>query len=197
MTDREITGVILAGGLARRMGGVDKGLQLLAGRPLVAHVAERLAPQVGRLLINANRSHGEYAALGYPLLADDIPDFAGPLAGLHVALGACTTPLVVTVPCDSPFLPGDLVARLLAGMLAAGADLAIARAAGRQHPVFCLCRKSLQPQLATYLNGGGRRVAQWCAGMGAVEVDFDDQPAAFRNFNTLDELSGATEIPNA
>lgn len=196
MKHQDITGVILAGGLARRMGGVDKGLQLLAGRPLVAHVAERLAPQVGHLLINANRSHADYAALGYPLLSDDIPDFAGPLAGLHVALGACTTPLVVTAPCDSPFLPADLVGRLLAGLQAAGADLAIARAAGRQHPVFCLCRKSLQPQLAAYLNQGGRRVAQWCAEMGAVEVDFDDQPTAFQNFNTLDELCGAAENPH-
>ena len=197
MKHRDITGVILAGGLARRMGGVDKGLQLLAGRPLVAHVAERLAPQVGSLLINANRSHGAYAALGYPLLVDDIPDFAGPLAGLHVALGANATPLVVTVPCDSPFLPTDLVSRLLAGLHAAGADVAIARSAGRQHPVFCLCRKTLQEPLAAYLNGGGRRVAQWCAEMGAVEVEFDDQPGAFRNFNTLDELSAQPGNTNA
>jgi len=190
MSRRDITGVILAGGLARRMGGVDKGLQLLAGRPLVAHVAERLAPQVGALLINANRSHVEYAALGYPLLADEIPDFAGPLAGLHAALVASTTPLVVTVPCDSPYLPLDLVGRLHVALLQKGADLAIARAAGRVHPVFCLCRTSLAPQLASFLGGGGCRVMQWCGEMGGVEVDFDDQPAAFSNFNTLDDLAG-------
>lgn len=190
MDKAAITGVILAGGLARRMGGVDKGLQVLAGRPLVAHVIERLAPQVGGLLINANRSHAEYGALGYALLADRIPDFAGPLAGLHAALVAAATPLVVTVPCDSPYLPRDLVARLHAAMLDQRADLAIARAAGRVHPVFCLCRTALAPQLDIFLRQGGRRVMEWCAGAGGVEVDFDDQPDAFRNFNTLDDLAG-------
>jgi molybdenum cofactor guanylyltransferase len=190
MRHQDITGVILAGGLARRMGGVDKGLQLLAGHPLVVHVAERLAPQVGTVLINANRSHAEYGALGYPLVADEIPDFAGPLAGLHAALGASSTPLVVTVPCDSPYLPLDLVDRLHAALQEGNADLAIARAAGRVHPVFCLCRTSLAPQLAIFLRNGGRRVMEWCAEAGCVEVDFDDQPAAFSNFNTLDDLAG-------
>jgi molybdopterin-guanine dinucleotide biosynthesis protein A len=188
MDKTAITGVILAGGLGRRMGGVDKGLQLLHGKPLVGHVVERLAPQVGPLLINANRSQVEYAAFGYPVLADQIPDFAGPLAGLHAALSASATPLVVTAPCDSPFLPPDLVSHLHAGMLGAGADIAIARADGRLHPVFCLCRKTLLPQLDIYLKGGGRRVAEWCAGQGACVVDFDDQVAAFGNFNTLVEL---------
>jgi CTP:molybdopterin cytidylyltransferase MocA len=112
MPGAAITGVILAGGLGRRMGGVDKGMQLLDGRPLAAHVADRLAPQVDRLLINANRSQAAYAALGYPVFADEIPDFAGPLAGLHAALAASQTSLVVTAPCDSPFLPADLVGRL-------------------------------------------------------------------------------------
>lgn len=190
MPGAAITGVILAGGLGRRMGGVDKGLQLLDGRPLAAHVADRLAPQVDRLLINANRSQAAYAALGYPVFADEIPDFAGPLAGLHAALAASQTSLVVTAPCDSPFLPADLVGRLRAALLDAGGNIAIARAAGRLHPVFCLCRTSLRPALVSYLADGGRRVAQWCAGMGAIEVDFDDQPQAFQNFNTLRELTG-------
>jgi molybdopterin-guanine dinucleotide biosynthesis protein A len=189
MKHEDITGVILAGGLARRMGGVDKGLQLLAGRPLAAHVAERLAPQVGSLLINANRSHSEYAALGYPLLADEIPDFAGPLAGLHAALVASSTPLVLTVPCDSPYLPLDLADRLHATLLENRADLAIASATGRAHPVFCLCRASLAPQLEKFLRNGGRRVMEWCAGSGCIEVDFSDQPTAFSNFNTLDDLA--------
>ncbi|MBS1145612.1 MAG: molybdenum cofactor guanylyltransferase [Proteobacteria bacterium] len=191
MCHPDVTGVILAGGLGRRMGGVDKGLQLLNGKALVRHVAERLAPQVGALMINANRSQAEYVALGYPVLADAIPDFAGPLAGLHAALVASATPLVLTVPCDSPYLPLDLVARLYAGMREKGADLAIARADGRVHPVFCLCRTSLAPQLAAFLNEGGRRVMEWCQRAGCVEVDFDDQPAAFGNFNTLDDLAGA------
>jgi molybdopterin-guanine dinucleotide biosynthesis protein A len=190
MDKAAITGVILAGGLGRRMGGVDKGLQLLDGKALVRHVAERLAPQVGGLVINANRSQAEYAALGYPLLADEIPDFAGPLAGLHAALVASATPLVLTVPCDSPYLPLDLVSRLHAALLCEGANLAIARAAGRVHPVFCLCRAALAPELEAFLRNGGRRVMDWCAEAGCVEVDFDDQPAAFRNFNTLDDLAG-------
>lgn len=192
-----ITGVILAGGLGRRMGGVDKGLQLLAGRPLVRYVVDRLAPQVDALLINANRSQAEYAALGYPVLADEIPDFAGPLAGLHAALSAARTPLVLTVPCDSPYLPPDLAARLYAGLVASGADLAIVRAEGRLHPVFCLARTHLQGPLATYLAQGGRRVAGWCTEIGACEVDFDDQPLAFRNFNTLDDLSINADGTNA
>lgn len=197
MAHEAITGVILAGGLGRRMGGVDKGLQLLAGRPLVRHVIDRLAPQVDAMLINANRSQAEYGALGYPVLADEIPDFAGPLAGLHAALSAARTPLVLTVPCDSPYLPPDLVVRLYAGLVAAGADLAIVRADGRLHPVFCLARMHLRGPLAAYLAQGGRRVAGWCSEMGACEVDFDDQPLAFRNFNTLDDLSINADGTNA
>lgn len=189
MSIEPVTGVILAGGMGRRMGGVDKGLQLLDGRPLVCHVAERLAPQVDELLINANRSQAEYAALGYTVLADEIPDFAGPLAGLHAALSAATTAWVVTVPCDSPYLPRDLVNRLQASLQASAAGLAVARVEGRLHPVFCLCRTSLSGTLAAYLSQGGRRVAEWCTDMGAVLVDFDDQPQAFRNFNTLQDLT--------
>lgn len=192
MDKAAITGVILAGGLGRRMGGVDKGLQLLDGKALVHHVAERLAPQVGALVINANRSQAEYGVLGYPLLADAIPDFAGPLAGLHAALVASTTPLVLTVPCDSPYLPLDLAARLHAALLGEGANLAIARAAGRVHPVFCLCRAALAPELEAFLRNGGRKVMEWCAEAGCVEVDFDDQPAAFSNFNTLADLAAGS-----
>lgn len=197
MMREAVTGVILAGGLGRRMGGVDKGLQLLAGRPLAHHVAERLAPQVDQLLINANRSQAEYAALGYAVLADDIPDFAGPLAGLHAALSVAVTPWVVTVPCDSPYLPLDLVSRLQAGLQMADGGLAVARVEGRLHPVFCLCRTSLCDALTGYLSRGGRRVAEWCGDMGAQLVDFDDQPLAFRNFNTLDDLSINADGTNA
>ena len=189
MPDSEITGVILAGGLARRMGGVDKGRQLLDGKPLVEHVAARLAPQVGMLLINANRSQIDYATLGYRLIGDALPNFPGPLAGLHAALSVARTPCVVTAPCDSPYLPLDLVARLHAALRQTGGQLAIATAGGRQHPVFCLCHRDLLAPLAHFLNNGGRKVMQWCAESGAIEVDFSDQPDAFRNFNTLDDLS--------
>ena len=186
-----ITGVILAGGLGRRMGGVDKGLQLLDGRPLIRHVAERLAPQVDRLLINANRSQEQYATLGYPLINDVITGFAGPLAGLHAALTAAETTLVATAPCDSPYLPLDLVDRLLAGLQSTGTDIAIASAGGRIHPVFCLCRTTLRDELERYLQSGGRKVAMWCAEKRAVEVDFSDQPEAFANFNTLADLTNS------
>lgn len=189
MPGSDITGVILAGGLARRMGGVDKGRQLLDGKPLVEHVAARLAPQVSMLLINANRSQNDYAKLGYRLIGDAIPDFPGPLAGLHAALSIATTPFVVTAPCDSPYLPLDLVARLHAALGQTGGQLAIATAGGRQHPVFCLCHRDLLAPLAHFLNNGGRKVMQWCAEAGAIEVDFSEQPDAFRNFNTLDDLS--------
>jgi molybdopterin-guanine dinucleotide biosynthesis protein A len=183
-----ITGVILAGGLGTRMGGVDKGLQHLKQQALVVHVATRLAPQVGHLMINANRNADVYAAFGYPLISDRITGFAGPLAGLQAALSAAETPLVVTAPCDSPYLPLDLVFRLHQALEAAHANLAIAKAGGRLHPVFCLCRTSLRPALETYLRGGGRKVAQWCSEMQALEVDFSDQLEAFGNFNTLDDL---------
>lgn len=122
-----ITGVILAGGLGRRMGSVDKGLQLLNGQPLAQHVAGRLAPQVDELLINANQNGERYAAFGHRVVPDQIPDFAGPLAGLHAALSAATHPLVATAPCDSPFLPADLIFRLFSGLTAANADIAVAR----------------------------------------------------------------------
>lgn len=176
------------------MGGVDKGLQLLNGYPLVEHVANRLAPQVEQLWINANRSQEEYAALGFRLLSDEFTGFAGPLAGLHAALTAADTALVATAPCDSPFLPLDLIERLHAALQSSGADIAIASADGRIHPVFCLCRTILRDKLEEHLHSGGRKVASWCTEAGAVEVDFSDQPDAFRNFNTLADLQTNQEI---
>lgn len=184
-----ISGVILAGGLGRRMGGTDKGLQELRGRPLVDWVSERLAPQVDELLINANQNLARYAQFGFPVVPDRVPDYAGPLAGLHAALSAATHPLVATAPCDSPFLPIDLVARLRAGLDEQGGDLAIARTGSQLHPVFCLCRRSLLPSLDDYLAGGGRKVETWCAAVNAVAIDFDDVAEAFENINTRDQLA--------
>jgi molybdopterin-guanine dinucleotide biosynthesis protein A len=184
-----ITGVILAGGLARRMGGADKGLQLLHGRPLVAWVLERLAPQVDALAINANRNSERYAEFGVPVFPDQVPDFAGPLAGLHAALTAVHTPLVATVPCDSPYLPHDLVARLHAALEREASDLAVARTLGQLQPVFCLVRRTLLPHLADYLAAGGRKVDHWYATLRVSEVGFDDEAAAFENINTAAELA--------
>lgn len=184
-----ITGIVLAGGLGRRMGGVDKGLQLLDGRPLVARVIERLAPQVDTLIVNANRNRETYAAFGYPVVADAIPDFAGPLAGLHAALSAAATPLVATAPCDSPFLPVDLVSRLFSALTAADAQIAVARTGDQPHPVFCLCRRELLPDLTAYLQAGERKFERWYSALPAVDADFSDIPEAFANINTVDELA--------
>jgi len=188
MSDNKITGVILAGGLGRRMGGIDKGLQELRGRPMVHWVVERLAPQVDELLINANQNGERYAAFGHRVVPDQIPDFAGPLAGLHAALSAAEHPLVATAPCDSPFLPADLVSRLFSALTATNADLAVARTFDQPHPVFCLCKRDVLPHLTEFLAGGGRKIDRWYATLKVVEVSFDDEADAFENINTREEL---------
>ena len=187
----DITGVVFAGGQGRRMGGVDKGLVELDGRALVAHVIERLAPQVGKLVINANQNRDRYAAFGYPVVADVIPDFAGPLAGLHAAMAAATTPYVVTSPCDSPFLPADLVARLALALAATPLDLAVARTFDQPHPVFSLVRTDVRPHLEAFLRGGGRKIDAWYATLRVADVRFDDEADAFRNINTKAELAAS------
>jgi molybdopterin-guanine dinucleotide biosynthesis protein A len=194
MSDEKITGVVLAGGLGRRMGGIDKGLQELRGRPMVHWVVERLAPQVDELLINANQNGERYAAFGHRVVPDEIPDFAGPLAGLHAALSAAAHPLVATAPCDSPFLPADLISRLFSALTATGADLAVARTFDQPHPVFCLCRRAVLPHLTEFLAGGGRKIDRWYATLKVVEVAFDDEADAFENINTREEL-GRFETP--
>jgi molybdopterin-guanine dinucleotide biosynthesis protein A len=188
----DVTGIVLAGGQGRRMGGVDKGLVELAGRPMVAHVIERLAPQVGAILINANQNAAAYAALDYPVVPDAVAGYAGPLAGLHAGLSRASTDFVVTVPCDSPFLPADLVARLAAGLAHAGAALAVAKTFEQPHPVFALVRRDLLPNLTAFLAAGGRKIDSWYAGLAVIEVPFDDCADAFRNINTRDELDAAS-----
>jgi molybdopterin-guanine dinucleotide biosynthesis protein A len=183
-----ITGVILAGGQGRRMGTVDKGLQPLRGKPMVAWVIERFAPQVDEVLINANQNLERYAALGHRVIPDEIAGYAGPLAGLHRGLTEAAHELVATVPCDSPFLPRDLIARLRAALEQQGAEIAVARTGDQPHPVFCLCRRSVLPGLTDFLAGGGRKIDAWYANLKAIEVAFDDQSRAFSNINTEDEL---------
>jgi len=183
-----VTGVVLAGGMGRRMGGIDKGLVELNGAPMVAQVIKRLQPQVAELLINANRNAHQYAAFGYRVVADLVGGFAGPLAGLERGLSEARHDLVVTVPCDSPFLPLDLVSRFLHAMDHTNADLAVARTGAQAHPVFCLCRRTLHPHLSSYLASGGRKIDAWYAALKVTEVAFDDQPIAFSNINTRAEL---------
>ena len=183
-----VTGVVLAGGQGRRMGSIDKGLVLLQGRPMVQHVLERLRPQVDEILINANQHRADYEAFGHAVFADAIAGFAGPLAGLQVGLAQARHPLVATVPCDSPFLPADLVARLAAALAAREADLAVARTFEQPHPVFALVRRTVLPHLTRFLEEGGRKIDAWYATLSTVEVPFDDEADAFRNINTPDEL---------
>jgi len=186
-----VTGIVLAGGQGRRMGSIDKGLVPLLGRPMVAHVIERLTPQVDEILINANRNVSEYMALGHAVIPDAIGGYAGPLAGLHVGLTHAANALIATVPCDSPFLPEDLIERLSAAMEKQSADIAVARTFDQPHPVFALVRREVLPHLTRFLQGGGRKIDAWYATLNSTEVAFDDQADAFRNINTADELRQA------
>ena len=187
----QTTGLILAGGRGMRMGQVDKGLQRLQGKAMVAHVLQRLTPQVDRVLINANQNLPSYAAFGVPVYADQLSGYAGPLAGLQTGLMQCSTPFLVSAPCDSPFLPLDLVARLHAGLAASAAEIAVActgPASQRQaQPVFCLVSTSLLPHLTHYLESGGRKFDGWYATLKVAQVHFIDDEA-FRNINTINEL---------
>lgn len=187
----KVTGIILAGGLGRRMGGVDKGLVPLHGKPMAAHAAERFAPQVDELLINANQNADTYAQLGYPVIPDAMTGYAGPLAGLQTGLTHASHELAATVPCDSPFLPHDLVARLRAALLAADAQLAVAVTFGQPHPVFCLCRRDVLPHLTDFLDSGGRKIDTWYVTLRVAEVNFDDEAETFMNINTPQELDAA------
>lgn len=184
-----ISGLILAGGQGQRMGGVDKGLQLLDGRPLIAHSIERLCPQVDSLLINANRHPETYAAFGHPLVADTLAGYPGPLAGLLAGLAASRHDLLVSVPCDSPFFPADLVARLYAGLSAGQADIAVAQTGDQMHPVFCLCHTRVRPSLEDFLQRGERKFGFWLKSQKHTVVRFDEQPEAFMNINTREELA--------
>lgn len=187
MSER-ITGIVLAGGQGRRMGGIDKGLQALRGKPMAQWVIERFATQVDELLINANQNIEQYQSLGYRVIPDAIGGFAGPLAGLHRGLTEAAHPLVVTAPCDSPFLPLDLVAQLKAALEQNNADLAVAKTGEQPHPVFSLCRKSVLPSLTAFLESGGRKIDLWYSQLKVAEVPFSDE-AAFRNINTREELA--------
>ena len=182
-----VSGIVLAGGLGRRMGGVDKGLKALRGKPMVQWVLERLAPQVDDIVINANQNLERYRAFGHRVVPDEIGGFAGPLAGLHAGLKAVKHPLAVTAPCDSPFLPLDLVARL--GNALKDNDLAVAKTGSQPHPVFALVRRDCRESLEAFLAQGGRKIDAWYASLKVVEVSFDDEADAFRNINTLDELA--------
>ncbi len=182
-----VTGLVLAGGMGRRMESRDKGLVEFRRKPLVAHVIERLGPQVDSLIINANRSLADYSAFGYPVISDELSGFAGPLAGLHAGLKHCATPFIVTAPCDSPFLPIDLVARLYDALQENIAELAVAKTGHQAQPVFALYSAALLPSLTQFLESGGRKIDAWYSTHAVVEVPFTDE-SAFANINTIAEL---------
>jgi molybdopterin-guanine dinucleotide biosynthesis protein A len=198
MTADRVTGLILAGGRGSRMGGTDKGLQPLRGMPMAMHVLWRLAPQVVDVVINANRNLGAYEGFGRTVVPDASADFQGPLAGMLAGLPYCETEWMMVVPCDTPHLPTDLVARLLEAAEQVDAPVAMPitiEADGRRqtHPVFLLIRGDLYDSLSVFMQNGGRKIDAWTGSIGAIEVPFDD-PAAFFNANTLAELNQLEQV---
>lgn len=191
----DITGLVLAGGRGSRMGGADKGLQNFNGMPLALHTLLRLQPQVGAMMVNANRNLSAYESFGAPVWPDGLADYAGPLAGFLTGIERCETSWLVTVPCDTPLFPADLVARLAEAAGREGAEIAMAAGLEdgqlRTQPVFCLLRTDLLESLVRFTHGGGRKIDAWTAQHKTVTVPFDapgDDPRAFFNANTLAEL---------
>ncbi len=188
---QQITALILAGGQARRMGGVAKGLQLLAGRALVAHSADKIRPEVGQLWISANRDHALYAGYAERVIADIRDDYAGPLAAWQAGLSLCSTPWLLSLPCDCPDFPKDLLPRLAAAAIANPAQLSYACALEAQqtraHPVFALLHQRHLGALNDYLESGQRRVMNWLQAQQACPVLFEDN-TGFENLNTLEQL---------
>ena len=199
----DITGLILAGGRGSRMGGVDKGLQNFRGMPLALHTLMRLGPQVGPVMINANRNLAAYESFGAEVWPDVISGFAGPLAGFLTGLERCETDYLVTVPCDTPLFPQDLVGRLVEGLEREDAEIAMAAAREedgqvRTQPVFSLLKREVLESLVKFTQGGGRKIDAWTAQHRTVVVPFDregDDPTAFANANTLAELHRLEQSP--
>ena len=193
-------GLILAGGLARRMGGGDKALKLLAGRPILAHVVDRLHGQCDDLLLNANGDPARLAGFGLPVVADTVPDFAGPLAGIlagldWIAIHRPQTGWLLSVAADTPFIPGDLAARLHQARTVAGTPLACAASGGRQHHAIGLWPVALREDLRRALAAGERRLGRWTPGHGVAVAEWSIEPIdPFFNINTPEELAEAERL---
>jgi molybdenum cofactor guanylyltransferase len=197
MEDRHsISGAILAGGRGRRMGAADKGLLPFLGRPLISHVIEILRPQVKNIVVSANRHHEHYAQLGFPVVSDHDKDFSGPLAGIARVLEGVTTPYVLVVPCDMPFLPSHLATSLLAALTSRGDEAAVAHGAGRLQPLCILLKTKVEQDLIHYRESGKAKVLDWVLGLRHCVVDFTAQPEAFCNINTPDQLCNSVLISN-
>lgn len=183
----QIDAVILAGGMARRMGGIDKGLVELSGKPMISHTIERVKPQVDRIMINANRNQEQYAALGFDVLSDKETGYLGPLAGMVTAMDNTQAELLLVVPCDSPMLPQDLCERMYASLVEADADIAVASDGEYQQPVVMLLKPHLKTSMQAFLDAGDRKIFLWYEQHKYVVTSFADQPNAFVNVNTLEQ----------
>ena len=183
----QISAVILAGGMGRRMGGQDKGQVKLHGHPLIEYVLNAIRPQVSTILINANRHQDDYAHYGYPVLSDLLEGYQGPLAGFASAMQAASTPYIVTVPCDGPLLASDLVSRLCAALMRDNAEIAVAHDGDRLQPVYALVPTNLLPDLEAFLEAGNRKIDQWYAEHVVALADFSDSAETFRNINTPED----------
>lgn len=183
-----ITGIILAGGMARRMGGKDKGLIKVAGKPLVEHAIAALRPQVSSLIINTNRNLDSYRVYGLPMVVDSIAGFNGPLTGMASCMCVVDSSLMVTVPCDSPNLPADLVQRMYNGLIEQQAEISVAHDGEYIQPVFALMYTDLLDSLLGFLNRGERKISRWYDEHNVATVDFSDKPEAFININTPDDI---------
>jgi molybdopterin-guanine dinucleotide biosynthesis protein A len=188
-----VTGVILAGGRGRRMDGRDKGLARLSGRPLIEHMITALRPQTCDLVIIANRNLSSYRRYGYPVAADSLQGYLGPLAGMLTGLQQAATEWVLVVPCDVPDLPADLVRRMMAAIGSSSAEICIAHDGLRSHPVIALIHRGLEASLRDYVLAGNRRVEDWVMSRKVVIADFSDIGGAFRNLNREDDLANAGE----
>ncbi|MCG9722200.1 molybdenum cofactor guanylyltransferase MobA [Shewanella sp. Isolate7] len=189
----QIDAVILAGGMARRMGGNDKGLVELNDQPMIKHAIDRIKPQVKQILINANRNQDRYAEFGYPVLSDEDSGYLGPLAGMITALGQTQADYLMVVPCDCPLLPTDLVPRMLATIEAQGAEMAVASDGKREQPVVLLMKPALRESMKAFLDAGERKIDFWYAKHHCVVCDFSDQPNAFVNVNTPEQKQQLSE----
>lgn len=182
-----ITGIVLAGGRARRMGGTDKGLIPLCGQPMIQHVIDALREQAGPIIINANRNIETYAATGCPVVPDTDDTYAGPLAGMSSGLHAAATPFCLTVPCDSPLIGPDIALRLYQALYDSQADIAVAHDGDRTHPVVTLMQTGLAPSIDDFLASGERKIDLWFERHTWVTADFSDHPEYFINVNTQEE----------
>lgn len=190
----KVTGVILAGGLARRMQQQDKGLILLHDKPLVSYAVAAMAPVVNALVINANRNQADYQQFGYPVISDQDLTFAGPLAGILAVMTAVQTDLLMVMPCDSPRIKSEHLQKMLKTQAEQGADCAVAYDGERLHPVFLVLKSQLKDSLEQYLNAGERKIDRWLMQHDWVKVDFSDQPEVFQNINTQEQLQQVAEV---